>query len=163
MQRAVKVVRMSVYALLAGAIISAVGVITEGTAASITGIRSTQEEDPAAQSTLRAASATIGIGTILLIISLVLLFLYSARSKSGKPAKGLGITALVIGILGVVLMTIGALISGIKSTQYEDEAVAAALRSAAVLVAVGILLIAIGYVIIYIVVGRRAKKFSKAT
>jgi cytochrome bd-type quinol oxidase subunit 1 len=154
---------MSFYAAIAGAIIAAVGVVLEGISCAITGIRSTKETDkPALRSTLLAASATVGFGTILFVISLVLLFMYQIKSKYVK-SKGLGIAALVFGILGIILYIIGATIAGVSSQRYKDDKIAAdAMKTAAILVAIGILLLIVGYIILYTVVGKKLGRASKA-
>ena len=153
---------MSIYVALAGAIISAVGAVLEGTSCAITGIQSTKDESADYKSTLLASSATVGFGTILFIISLVLLFMFQVKSKV-KPSKGLAIAALVFGILGIILMGIGAIIAGVKSTQVENnDIVKNALKTAGILVAIGILLLIIGYIILYLVIGRKLKRASKA-
>jgi len=98
----------------------------------------------------------------MVLISLVLLFMFQVKSKAGG-GKGLGIAALVFGILAIILFIIGATIAGVKSNSYPDNpTVANALKTAAILVAIGILLLIIGYIIIYIVLGRKLKRFSKA-
>ena len=138
----------------------AVGVVLEGISTAITGIRSTQEEG-SKKTTLLAASATVGFGTIMFVISLVLLFMFQVKSKV-KPSKGLAIAALVFGILGILLFIVGAVIAGVQSTKYDDDlTVKNALRTAAILVAIGILHLLIGYTILYIVIGKKINRFSR--
>lgn len=153
---------MSFYVLLGGAIVAVVGAVLEGISCAITGIQSTKDESADYKSTLLASSATVGFGTILFIISLILLFMFQVKSKV-KPSKGLAIAALVFGILGIILMGIGAIIAGVKSTQIENnDIVKNALKTAGILVAIGILLLIVGYIIIYMVLGRKLKRASKA-
>lgn len=151
---------MSFYVLLAGGIVAGVGAILEGVSTAITGIQSTKEEDASRRNSLRASAALVGIGTILFVISLVLLFLYQTKSKF-KPAKGLGIAALVFGILAICCFIPGAVLAGVFSRRYEDNpTVKRALQTAAILVAIGILHLIIGYGIIYIAIGQRIKKVT---
>ncbi len=152
---------MSVYAAIAGIAFVVVGVVLEGISAAITGIQSTKEEGSTRQ-TLQAAAATIGFGTLFFLGSLTFLFLYQVRSKV-KPSRGLAITSIVFGVIAVLLLLTGALIAGILSNQYKEDnpTVYNALRTAAIQVGIGILLIVIGYIILYIVIGRKFKKASK--
>jgi len=66
-------------------IIMAVGAVLAGTACAITGIQSTQATDSGVKSQLLAASALIGFGIILLVITF---FLFRAYRKSRKGGKG---------------------------------------------------------------------------
>jgi cytochrome bd-type quinol oxidase subunit 1 len=151
---------MSFYGMLAGAIIAGVGAILEGTSAAITGIQSTKVEDPTLKRTLLAAAATVGIGTIFFIVSLVLLFIYQVASKRlPQKAKRFGIAAIIVGIVALLLFITGATIAGIQSNKFKDQPVVYnALKTAAILVAIGILLMLIGYAILYTLLGRKLRR-----
>ena len=147
---------MSFYGAIAGIVIGAVGAVLEGISAAITGIRSTQTGDNKALKTqLLVASATVGIGTLFVITSLVFLFMYRVKSKYVK-STGLGVLTLIFGILGIILYIIGATIAGVLSNQYKDDPVVYnALRTAAVLVAVGLGLLILSFIILYSVIGKK--------
>lgn len=146
---------MSFYGVLAGVIITGVGLTLEGISAAITGIRSTQAKDSAQRSTLLAAASTVMIGTVLFVIALVLLFI-----NGKKQSKGLKIASIIIMVVAVLLLLTSALISGIYSNQFKDtDAVLyGALRTAAILIPIGVFLIILGYFILNFVIGKRAKK-----
>ena len=149
---------MSVYALAAGGIIAGAGVVVEGITCAITGIRATKEDDSAQKSQLLAASATVGFGTILLIISLILLFIYQIKGKVAGSSKGLGIASLVIGIVAMLLLITGATIAGVFSQRYKSDLTTAnSFKAAAILTAIGFVLILIGYIVLYITVSKRLK------
>lgn len=145
---------MSFYGVLAGLIFTGVGCTLEGISAAITGIRSTQATSSSQRSTLLAAASTVMIGTVLFIVALILLFV-----NRKKQSKGLKIASIVIGVLAVLLLLTSALISGIYSNQFKtsDTVLYGALRTAAILIPIGVLLIGIGYIILSIVIGKRAK------
>lgn len=148
--------KMSFYGVLAGVIITGVGATLEGISVAITGIQSTKTTDSSAKSTLLAACFTILIGAILFIVTLVLFFLYQRKKKYGN-AKALGITTIIIGAISILLLATGAIIAGVFSNRYKESDPVAynALRTAAVLVGIGILLMLIGYGILILLVGRR--------
>lgn len=145
---------MSFYGILAGVIFTGAGLTLEGVSAAITGIRSTQAKDSAQRSTLLAAASTVMIGAVLLIVALIILFI-----NGKKQSKGLKIASLVIGILSILLLLTSALISGIYSNQFKntDTVLYGALRTAAILIPIGVVLIIIGYFILNFVIGKRAK------
>lgn len=145
------------YAILAAVIIAAVGVVMEGISAAISGIQSTKVEDPTLKRTLLAASATVGIGAIFFVISLALFFGYQIVSKRvPQKAKGLGIAGIVFSAIALALFITGATIAGVQSNKFAKEPVVYhALRTAAILVLVGIVLLLVGYIMLYILIGRR--------
>lgn len=151
---------MSFYGMLAGVIIAAVGVVLEGISAAISGIQSTKVEDPTLKRTLLAASATVGIGTIFFILSLVLFFVYQISSKRlPQKAKGFGIAAIVLSSIALALFITGATIAGVQSNKFKsDPVVYNALRTAGILVAIGIALMLIGYTILYILLGKKLRR-----
>jgi cytochrome bd-type quinol oxidase subunit 1 len=151
---------MSFYGMIVGVVIAGVGVVLEGISAAITGIQSTKVEDPTLKRTLLAASATVGIGTIFFIISLFLFFGYQVISKRlPKKGRGLAIGAIVMSSIALALFITGATIAGVQSNKFrEDPVVYNALRTAAILVAIGILLIIIGYTILYILLGKKLRR-----
>lgn len=151
---------MSFYGMLAGVIIAAVGVVLEGISAAISGIQSTKVQDPTLKRTLLAASATVGIGTIFFIISLFLFFGYQIVSKRlPKKGKGLGIAAIVMSAIALALFITGATIAGVQSNKFKNEPVVFnALRTAAILVAIGIALLLVGYTILYILLGKKLRR-----
>ena len=88
-------------------------------------------------------------------MTFILFILYQRHKKSGH-GKAWGIATLVVGLLAIVLLATGATIAGVESNQYKSDAVVYnALRTAAVLVGVGVLLMLIGYAILYVLIGRR--------
>jgi cytochrome bd-type quinol oxidase subunit 1 len=151
---------MSFYGMLAGVIIAAVGVVLEGISAAISGIQSTKVKDQTLRRTLLAASATVGIGAIFFIISLVLFFVYQISSKRlPQKAKGFGIAAIVLSSIALALFITGATIAGVQSNKFKSEPVVYnALRTAAILVAIGIALMLIGYTILYILLGKKLRR-----
>lgn len=151
---------MSFYGLIVGVVIAVVGVVLEGVSAAISGIQSTKIEDQTLKKSLVAAAATVGIGTIFFIISLGLLFGYQIMSKRlPKKAKGLGIAAIVFSAIALSLFITGATIAGVQSGKFKNEPIVYnALKTAAILVAIGILLMLIGYTIIYIILGKKLRR-----
>lgn len=147
---------MSFYGVLVGAIVTGVGAILAGVSASITGIQSTKSTNSSARSTLLASCFTVLIGLFLFIVTFILFIMYQRHKKSGH-GKALGIATLVVGLLAIILLATGATIAGVESNTYKNSntVVYNALRSAAVLVGVGVLLMLIGYTILYILVGRK--------
>jgi cytochrome bd-type quinol oxidase subunit 1 len=145
---------MSFYGVIAGVIFTGAGLTLEGISAAITGIRSTQAADSSQRSTLLAAASTVMIGTVLFIVALVLLFI-----NRKKQSKGLKIASIIIMVLAVLLLLTSALISGIYSNQFKesDAVLYGALRTSAILIPIGVLLIVIGYFILNFVIGKRAK------
>lgn len=89
-------------------------------------------------------------------MTLVLFFIYQRKKKYGN-AKSLGIATIILAVLSILLLATGAIISGVLSNNYKtsDTVVYNALRTSDVLVGVGILLMLIGYAILYILIGRR--------
>jgi cytochrome bd-type quinol oxidase subunit 1 len=154
---------MSWYITLGGAITMAVGITLEGIACAITGIRSLKTNDTQIKQSLVAASATIGFGTILMIVCLVLLFMFNIKKKvSKKRARPFGIASLIIGILSLMLFITGATLAGVFSTRYpDDKGVRDALRAAAILVAVGILHLIVGFAIVYITINQYIGKYTR--
>lgn len=151
---------MSFYGVIVGAIVAAVGVVLQGISTAITGIQSTKVKDPNLKRTLLASAATVGIGTIFFVISLILLFMYQVLNKRAPwKAKGFGIGALVMGIIGLLLLITGASIAGIQSNKFKEEKVVYdALKTAAILVAIGFALLLIGYGIVFTFLGRRLRR-----
>ena len=139
-------------------IVTGVGVIIEGVSTAITGIQSTRTVDPTKKNMLLASTALVGFGTLLMIIALILLFMYQTKSKF-KPSKGIGIAALVFGILAVLCFISGTVMAGILSQRYNDEPIVAnALKTAAILAAIGLAHLFLGYGLLYFAVGQRIKK-----
>ena len=127
-----------------------VGTICAGISTAITGIQSTKfpEEQKSDKQMLLASSALIGFGTIFLIIGLVILFLYLAAKKRGIKKKGLIITWWVMFGLFAVCALVGGILAGVVGSKEENSGIAAAMRTAAILPAVGLVLLIIGFVII---------------
>jgi len=149
---------MSVYLIWGSLIVTGVGVILEGISTAITGIQSTKTIDPSKRNMLLASSALVGFGTILMIIALILLFMYQTKSKF-KQSKGLGIAALVFGILAVACFIPGAVLAGVLSQRYADEPIVAnALKTAGILSAIGLAHLFLGYGLLYFAIGQRIKK-----
>lgn len=147
---------MSFVPIVVGAVVAGVGVLLEGISASISGIQSTKTKDTSIRNSLLAASATVGIGVLMFIISLVLFFFYRASGK-----KSLAIAGIVFSAIALALFITGATIAGVQSNNYKkDPQVYHALRTAAILVAIGIVLILIGYGILYTVLIKRLRGFA---
>lgn len=151
---------MSFYGMIAGVVIAAVGVILEGISAAISGIQSTKVENQTLKRSLLAASATVGIGTIFFVISLIMFFAFQILSKRfPQKARGYGIAAIVLSVIALLLFITGATIAGIQSNKFKDEPIVYnALRTAAILVAIGIGLMLVGYTILYILLGKKLRR-----
>lgn len=149
--------------MLAGGIVAGCGVLAAGTSTAILGIQSTRlppEQDSNRQSML-AAAALIGFGTLFLIASLVVLFLYqTARKKIGKDDKRVKRLFLIFWILfGIFALfaLIGGVIAGILANQEINAGVSGALIAAAILPAAGLILLLVGYFIIRFALKRYIK------
>jgi len=130
--------------LIASAVLGAVGVILCGTSTAITGVASLTNND--ASSALRTSAATIGIGTIILIIALIILLIYFNGKYKGHASKGLIITFWILAALCIILMLIGSVIAGVEGNNKGEPSTS--LYAAAVLPVFGIIMFLIAFAIL---------------
>ena len=143
-------IKMSVYVLIAGGAIAGAGAICAGVSTAITGIQSTRlpEEQESDRQMLLASAALVGFGTIFLIIGLVVLFLYLAAKKRGVKKKGLIITWWVMfGLFAACALT-GGVLAGVVGNKEENAGIRGAMITAAILPAIGLVLLIIGFFIL---------------
>lgn len=141
---------MSQYVLIAGAAFAVSGIITAGVSTAITGIQSTRfpEAQNSDKQMLLAAAALVGFGTIFLIVGLVVLFLYLSAKKRGIKKNGLIITWWVMFGLFAVCAMIGGILAGVVGNREGNEGIRNAMITAAILPAVALILMLIGFFIL---------------
>lgn len=141
---------MSVYVLAAGGIIAAAGAVSAGVSTAITGIQSTRfpEEQNSDKQMLLASAALVGFGTIALIIGLVVLFLYLSARKRGQKKKGLIVTWWIMFGIFAVCAIVGGVLAGVVGNKEENSGIRGSMITAAVLPAVGLVLLIIGFFIL---------------
>jgi hypothetical protein len=132
--------------LIASAVLGAVGVILCGTSTAITGAASL--DNNSASSALRTSAATIGFGTIILIIALIILLIYFNGRYKGHQSKGLIITFWILAALCIILMLIGSVIAGVEGNNKVEASRSTMLYAAAILPVFGIIAFLIAFVIL---------------
>lgn len=148
--------------LIASAVLGAVGVILCGTSTAITGAASLDNNN--ASSALRTSAATIGFGTIILIIALIILLIYFNGRYKGHPSKGLIITFWILAVLCIILMLIGSVIAGVEGNNPVESSRTTMLYAAAILPVFGIICFLIAFVILnHVVKVRDQAKYGTIT
>jgi len=144
---------MAYYAMIAGAVIMGVGAISAGISSAITGIISTKltPEQQQNKSLLLAASALIGIATLIIIIALGFLYAYFLiKSKTRMKKKPLIILFWVLFGLYVVMVAIGSGLVAAAMNKPELAQYKQPLLVAAILPAISLPLLIIGFVVLRI-------------
>lgn len=141
---------MSRTGVIIGGIVAGLGVVSAGVSTAITGIQSTRlpenQEDDRRQ--LLASTALVGFGTIFLIASLIVLFIYSSNKRKGVKKRGLLITFWILFGLFLICALVGGVLIGLVGRKPENSGVQGALTTAAVLPAVALVLLLVGFFII---------------
>jgi hypothetical protein len=149
---------MSQYVLIAGAIILGLGVTATGVATIISAVKGNQASDPTKKGALRAAAGFLGISILFALIILVLLFrLLALKGCGGRGAK---IALLIFIILFAISYTIALVILKVyinKLAAANDTAGVRDLNAAFYLPIVAIPLYIVGFILFYVVLGRRLR------
>lgn len=151
---------MSFYVALAGGIIILVGMVSTGTATGIVGIKGNQQENTSDKISLRVAAAFLGLSILFAILFMILLF----RNLAAKGCPKSRIPMIIVTILLAISLIISLVIIRIfinKKKAAGDESSAAALNAALYLPLIALGLYAIGFTLLYIVIGRKIKRVSK--
>lgn len=151
---------MSFYVAIAGVIIGAVGVVSIATAALILRVKSNQQENLSDKRSLLVASIFLGVSIVFLLLTFISLFVTLA-AKGCKRSK---VPLIIFFILSLISLIIAIVITRIfvsKKAKAGDTNSVRDLQSAWILPLVGLGLMAVSFVLLYIVIGRKFKKVTK--
>lgn len=152
---------MSFYVGLAGLILNGLGHTFVGIATVITIAKANQSQDPSEKGALRAAAGFLGVSILLGIISVILgLILAGTKGCSKKNRIAFIIFFILFAICYIIALVIIA-ISRNKRTAAGDTGGARDLNAAFYLPLVAIPLYIIGFILLYVFLGRRIRTVSK--
>ena len=153
---------MSWFVGLAGIILNGVGHTLVAIATFVTAIKANQSEDPTEKGALRAAAGFLGISILLGFISVILGIVLAGTKGCSKKNKIAFIIFFVLFAISYIIALVIIAIYRNKRTAAGDTAGARDLNAAFYLPLVAIPLYLIGFVCLYVFIGRRLRAASRA-
>lgn len=152
---------MSFYVAIAGAIFVGIGHVLVAVSTIITAVKGNQSQDKTEKGALRAAAGFLGVSILFSVLAIAAGIVLAGTKNCSKKNR---IVFLIFLGLFVICYIIALVIIGIymrKRQQAGDTAGARDLRSSLVMPIVAIPLYLIGFILLYVFLGRRMRAAAR--
>lgn len=152
---------MSFYVLIGAAVLEVIGVALITSAALVLRVRSNQQTNASDKRSLLVASVFMGLSIVFLIFSMISLFITMTK---GKCKKGSAIPLIIFFSLAAISLIIAIVITQIFLARRKREGDTNSVRdfrAVSILPLIAIGLMTIGFILIFVIVGRKIKRVTK--